>query len=267
MHSHWTFGKFALAMLCGSGASATVNEQTCSSTEGANQAFDGYFGTKWCGYGVDYPSPNKPRTVTYDFAGTTTQVVSAYAVISASCSCTSVWCATTSNTSPAMGKGGALYGGNPPPEALMTWITVAGNGASQARARRPFGLEQFPFPCVHPDAADARAEVEAVGGILGDAVGEHDGAGGGANQGLLRIGREVVDLGPGEDMLGFLLAPVEIIPQEDPSAPTLVAGAAREEILEEGGQQVDGPKKYPNFVVFVPSYSKKTPLFFTYHPG
>ncbi|MDB5050070.1 MAG: coagulation factor 5/8 type domain protein [Fibrobacteres bacterium] len=49
----------------------------------------------------------------------------------ASCACTAAFCATTSNTSPTQGKGGGLYAGNPPPEALQYFVTVAGNSASQ----------------------------------------------------------------------------------------------------------------------------------------
>ena len=58
-------------------------EQACAAGESANQAFDDDFGTKWCSYGAQYPSANFPRTVTYDFPGATTQVVSAYSVTSA----------------------------------------------------------------------------------------------------------------------------------------------------------------------------------------
>ncbi|MDB5047743.1 MAG: Periplasmic protein TonB links inner and outer rane-like [Fibrobacteres bacterium] len=51
--------------------------------------------------------------------------------VNASCACAGTWCSTPSNTSPAMGKGGGLYAGNPAPESFIKYMTVVGNSASQ----------------------------------------------------------------------------------------------------------------------------------------
>jgi predicted outer membrane repeat protein len=51
--------------------------------------------------------------------------------VNASCACAGSWCSTPTNTSPAMGKGGGVYAGNPAPEAFIKFMTVVGNSASQ----------------------------------------------------------------------------------------------------------------------------------------
>ena len=51
--------------------------------------------------------------------------------VNASCACAGSWCSTPTNTSPAMGKGGGVYAGNPAPESFIKYMTVVGNSASQ----------------------------------------------------------------------------------------------------------------------------------------
>jgi hypothetical protein len=51
---------------------------------------------------------------------------------SAACACSDAWCASTSNTSAAFGKGGGLFGASSPnPETFGKFVTVAANSASQ----------------------------------------------------------------------------------------------------------------------------------------
>ncbi|HKP97574.1 MAG TPA: choice-of-anchor Q domain-containing protein [Fibrobacteria bacterium] len=233
----------AIATELTSGGTASTNTSPCSSTEGAGQAFDDSFTTKWCGSGK-IPSTT-PVDITYNFSGGAAKVVSGYSVTPAndapgrdpmdwkfqgysggawqtlhtvtgfrfterhqgynfgpenygaflnrnaysayrllitknaggvnmtqlaefqlypdgqtgdgggiytighmmnnrnntlsgniagcttpSCACTAAFCATTSGTSTAMGRGGAIYSSGMS-EAVFEFFTVAGNSASQ----------------------------------------------------------------------------------------------------------------------------------------
>jgi predicted outer membrane repeat protein len=52
---------------------------------------------------------------------------------SAACACSDAWCASSSGTSAAFGKGGGIFAGNSPePETFAFFLTVAANTASQA---------------------------------------------------------------------------------------------------------------------------------------
>ncbi|HKP98663.1 MAG TPA: choice-of-anchor Q domain-containing protein [Fibrobacteria bacterium] len=81
--SHTTFsGNKAVATELTSGGTASTNASACSSGEGAGQAFDDTFATKWCGGGI-VPSVAQPVDITYNFGAGASKVVSSYSITSA----------------------------------------------------------------------------------------------------------------------------------------------------------------------------------------